>query len=115
MSLSPLTSETETEALVVAGPAWILKHSNACPVSFAALEQVESHLATSPGPAGMITVQTHRPLSNWLATRLGFVHQSPQLFLVAGGKVLWQASHWGITREAMQAAMRSVERATRNG
>ena len=111
MSLSALTTETETEPLIVGGPAWILKHSNACPVSFAALEQVESHLADSPGPAGMITVQTHRPLSNWLATRLGFAHQSPQLFLVAGGKVLWQASHWGITVEAM----RNAERGTRNG
>jgi bacillithiol system protein YtxJ len=54
----------------------------------------------------MVVVQTARPLSTWIATRLGHVHQSPQLFLVREGRVLWHASHWGITAAAMAAALR---------
>lgn len=106
MTIPQLADQAAAEALIAsAQPAWILKHSNACPVSFAALEQVQAHLAAQPAAAGMVVVQTARPLSNWLATRLGFVHQSPQLFLLAGGQVRWQASHWGITAPAMATAL----------
>ena len=104
--IDQLHDQAAAEALVAsAAPAWILKHSSTCPVSTAALEAVEAHLAAHPAPAGMVVVQSDRPLSNWLATRLGFVHQSPQLFLVQAGRVRWQASHWGITAEAMARAL----------
>lgn len=87
------------------GPAWILKHSATCPISGEALGEVEAYLAAHPGEeAGMVVVQEDRPLSNWIAQRLGRVHQSPQLFLVAGGAVAWSASHWSITAAAMEAA-----------
>lgn len=105
MTLASLSGREEAEALLaLPGPAWILKHSATCPVSSAALEQVEQHLAVHPAPAGLVVVQTHRPLSNWLSERLGFVHQSPQLFLLTAGRVAWHASHWGITAEAMARA-----------
>lgn len=82
--------------------AWILKHSATCPTSAAALAEVESYLATHAGEAaGMVVVQRDRPLSNWIATRLGRVHQSPQLFLVQAGSVVWSTSHWSITAAAM--------------
>lgn len=103
--IAELHAERDAEALIAGdAPAWILKHSAICPVSSAALAEVEAHLATHPAAAGMVVVQRERPLSNWLATRLGYVHQSPQLFLVQGGRVRWQASHWGITAAAMAAA-----------
>ena len=107
---APLTTEAEAESLIAAGPSWILKHSNACPVSFAALEEVTAWVTDSPTPAAVLTIQEQRPLSNWLATRLGYVHQSPQLFLVAGGKVRWHASHWGITQAAMTKALADAPR-----
>lgn len=106
--IEELHDQAAAEALIATGPAWILKHSNACPVSFAALEQVQAHLAAHPAPAGLVVVQTARPLSNWLATRLGYVHQSPQLFLVQTGRVRWQGSHWGITAEAMARAIAAL-------
>ena len=106
MTITTLTTQDQAEALISAPTAgWILKHSNTCPVSSAAYDEVQALLADQPLPAGVVVVQQVRPLSNWLATRLGFVHQSPQLFLVRGGTVLWQASHWGITRKAMTDAL----------
>ena len=106
MTYQTLTSQADVEILITgSAPVWLFKHSNACPVSFAALDQFEAHLATHPLAAGVVVIQEQRPLSNWLAVRLGFVHQSPQLFLMVGGKVAWQASHWGITDAAMQKAV----------
>jgi bacillithiol system protein YtxJ len=101
-----LSDEAAAEALIASpAPAWILKHSATCGISASAYDEVQSYLAAHPDEAlGLVVVQRRRPLSNWLAQRLGRVHQSPQLFLVQGGKVLWSASHWGITAEAMGQA-----------
>jgi bacillithiol system protein YtxJ len=103
----PLSDEAAAESLVgSAEPAWIFKHSVSCGVSAAAHGELERYLAGHPGErAGVIVIQSHRALSNWLAQRLGRTHQSPQVFLVRSGKVLWTASHWSITAEAMAEAM----------
>ena len=111
MNAMTLTSQDQgpAEALISGDtPAWILKHSSTCAISAAAHDEVAAFLARRPQPAALVVVQTARPLSNWLATRLGYTHQSPQLFLVRGGKVLWQASHWGITAQAMENALAKV-------
>jgi bacillithiol system protein YtxJ len=103
--LQPLTSDADVGVLLAAPQAWLLKHSNTCPTSAAALDEVEAWLATHPGTlAGIVVVQTHRPVSNLIATRLNRVHQSPQLFLLRGGSVAWAVSHWQITAAAMDAA-----------
>ncbi len=100
-----LAGQEHVERLLAgAGPAWLLKHSATCPVSGAALAEVEAYLAAHPGePAAMVVVQEDRPLSNWIAQRLGRVHQSPQLFLLAAGSLHWSANHWSITAAAMTA------------
>jgi bacillithiol system protein YtxJ len=108
--LTPLTSEAGAEALIASREAaWLLKHSNACSISQAALAEVESFLAAHPGPAGLLVVQESRPLSLWVANRLGRVHQSPQLFLVQAGAVRWSASHWSITAAAMASALSALK------
>lgn len=101
--LREFTGQDQVEALITGtAPGWILKHSATCPTSAAALAEVEAHLAAYPGEAaGMVVVQRDRPLSNWISSRLGRVHQSPQLFLVHAGAVAWSASHWSITAAAM--------------
>lgn len=101
--IAAFTGQDQVESLITgAAPAWILKHSATCPISIAALSEVESYMAGHSGEAaGMVVVQHDRPLSNWIATRLARVHQSPQLFLVQAGKVLWSTSHWSITAAAM--------------
>jgi bacillithiol system protein YtxJ len=104
--MNEIASEAEAEALIGAGaPAWILKHSSTCGISAAAYEEVEAFLAAHPMPIGVVVVQQARPLSNWLAERLKRVHQSPQLFLLQGGAVRWSASHYGVTRQAMEKAL----------
>jgi thioredoxin 1 len=105
-----LTGEAEAQALIRSSrPAWLFKHSNACSVSHEAEREVADYLAAHDDPAGMVVVQGQRPLSNWIATTLKCAHQSPQLFLLREGVVLWQASHWGITAAAMAAARARAE------
>jgi bacillithiol system protein YtxJ len=105
-----LASEAEAEALVASPqPAWLFKHSNACGVSREALAQITDFLARNPGQdAGVVVVQEQRSLSNWVSNRLKYVHQSPQLFLVQAGSVLWSATHWGITAPAMEATLAAL-------
>lgn len=104
--MNEIANEAEAEALIGGGaPAWILKHSDTCGISAAAYDEVAAFLAAHPMPIGVVVVQRARPLSNWLAGRLHRVHQSPQLFLVQGGAVRWSASHYGITRQAMEKAL----------
>jgi len=111
--LTPLTSEAEAEALIASHePAWLYKHSNACSLSHNAHAEIEAFLAAHPGPAGLLVVQKNRPLSLWVANRLGRVHQSPQLFLLQDGALRWSASHWSITAAAMAQALAALKPAT---
>jgi bacillithiol system protein YtxJ len=114
--LQPLTTQAEAEALIAsATPAWLLKHSDTCGISQVALEEVEAYLAGHhDARAGIIVVQTQRPLSTWLAARLQRVHQSPQLFLLKEGAVRWSASHYSITAAAMERAA-ADEQPSRSG
>jgi bacillithiol system protein YtxJ len=101
-----IVSEDEVEALIKSpGPVWLLKHSNACSISSAALAEFRAYSDAHPDEAAaLLVIQEQRPLSNWIAKRLGFVHQSPQLFLLMDGKVRWSATHWSITAAAMTKA-----------
>ncbi len=101
-----LTDEGAAEAIIAAErPGWIYKHSATCGISGAALGQVDGNLARHPDDdVGVVVVQRNRQLSNQLAARLKYTHQSPQHFLVRGGAVLWQACNLGITTEAMADA-----------
>jgi bacillithiol system protein YtxJ len=111
----PVSSQPEVEALLASpSPAWLFKHSNACGTSAAAFSEFSDYLAAHPDQlAGLLVVQTQRPLSSWVATLLRYVHQSPQLFLLRAGAVMWQASHWSITAGAMDAAWRKAGEAVR--
>lgn len=101
--IDELSGQVDVESLINSvTPSWIFKHSSTCEISAAALTEIESYAAAHPQERiGLVVVQRNRPLSNWIATRLGRVHQSPQLFLVGNGALSWSVSHWSITAHAM--------------
>jgi len=81
-------------------PVLLFKHSRYCGVSCEALDELRSHIDGRLSNAvsyKMITVQTHRPVSDAAAQRLGIRHETPQAILLRGGKVVWNASHFRIT------------------
>ena len=87
-------------------PIFLFKHSAICSTSIRAKHQFEEFCTQNPEiPAYFVVVQTHRGLSNAIAETLGIQHQSPQLFLIHEGKVLWHTSHGGITVENIQQSL----------
>ena len=45
----------------------------------------------------VITVQSHRRISDTAAERLGIRHETPQAILLRDGRPVWNASHFRIT------------------
>jgi bacillithiol system protein YtxJ len=104
--ITAASTEELERLLAQPGPLWVFKHSQTCGISQEAHAQVDGYAEAHPDqPVLMVTVQGQRPLSNWISTRFATTHQSPQLFLVRGGRPVWNASHWQITRAAMEAAI----------
>ena len=60
-----------------------------------------------PPQYALVTVQTHRAVSNAIAQKLGIRHETPQALLVKDGRVVWSASHFGVTAAAVEDALRN--------
>jgi thioredoxin 1 len=100
--LTPLNDVQSLDAAIAEScerPVLLFKHSRFCGVSCEALDELQSHLETAEGPTAykMITVQTHRPVSDAAAKLLNLRHETPQAILLRDGKVVWNASHFRIT------------------
>jgi thioredoxin 1 len=89
-------------------PVLLFKHSRFCGISCEALDELHAHLDGSDGAVSykMITVQTHRPVSDAAAERLGLRHETPQAILLRNGKVIWNASHFRITADHLNNALK---------
>ena len=91
-------------------PAFIFKHSTACPISSEAYRHVAAYAdSAAPDEPGVYLVKVieERPVSNKIAEVLGVAHKSPQLILVKGGACVWTASHHGIREERIREAIGS--------
>jgi bacillithiol system protein YtxJ len=88
-------------------PLLLFKHSYSCGVSAEALDELLVHLAEKRRAAryAMVTVQTHREVSNAIAARLGVRHETPQALLVRGGEVVWSASHFRVNAAELDKAL----------
>lgn len=103
-------------------PVLFFKHSYSCGTSAEALDEILSHLdqpslasrASAGKPAGalgarfaIVTVQTDRAVSDAMSVRLGVRHETPQALLVRDGRVVWSASHFRVTADAIARAIAS--------
>ena len=110
-NLTPLHDIQALDAAIAESrerPVLLFKHSRHCGTSFEALDELHAHIAGAlPGSAGykMITVQTHRPVSDAVAHRFGIRHETPQAIVLRDGKVIWNASHFRITASQLDEAL----------
>jgi monothiol bacilliredoxin len=90
-------------------PLLLFKHSLTCGTSAEALDELIDHLNEDKLDAryAIVTVQSHRELSNAVSARLGIRHETPQALLIRDGRVIWSASHFRVTAAAVQSAIRS--------
>jgi bacillithiol system protein YtxJ len=108
--LTPLEHEAQIDALVEesrARPVVIFKFSRTCGTSSYAADQLHEYLQGTPADAryAVVTVQTHRAVSNEVAARLGVRHETPQLIVLRDGQVAWHGSHFRATAEALAGAL----------
>lgn len=88
-------------------PLLLFKHSYTCGISAEALDELIQHVTERKSDAhyAVVTVQTHREVSNAISKRLGVRHETPQALLIRDGKVVWSASHFRVTARAVAEAI----------
>ena len=82
-------------------PVILFKHSDTCGISARAyreMTKLEKRVA-------LVTVQKARALSNEIETRFALPHETPQVLVVRDGKLVWSASHFRITADAVTRAV----------
>jgi bacillithiol system protein YtxJ len=116
LELTPLSGLAELEQVISDShlkPVLLFKHSYTCGISAEALDELRTHLDEQAAtPAGvryaMVTVQTHRDVSNAIAAKLGVRHETPQAILVRAGRAVWSASHFRINAAELTRALAVV-------
>ncbi|WP_166241783.1 bacillithiol system redox-active protein YtxJ [Paenibacillus turpanensis] len=89
-------------------PVVLFKHSTACPVSAAALEEFDDYLGGQPREDVeyvLVKVIESRPVSNQIAEDLSLKHASPQIMRIEKKEQTWNSSHWSITKKHMTAVL----------
>jgi bacillithiol system protein YtxJ len=108
--LTPLQHLVQLDQLLTESqhrPILLFKHSFTCGVSAEALDEIIEHLNAHALDAGyaIVTVQTHREISNEVAVRLGVRHQSPQAIVIKDGRAVWTASHFRVNAAEIRKAL----------
>jgi bacillithiol system protein YtxJ len=101
----PVTEKHDLEELFTLSetePVVLFKHSTTCPISAGAYQQMEQ----MTDKVSLVVVQRSRDLSQEIEERTGIRHESPQAIILRKGQPVWHASHWKITAEAVERALR---------
>jgi bacillithiol system protein YtxJ len=100
-------------------PVLLFKHSATCPVSARACKALTAFVEENHVPlvVKMVVVQEARFVAEVIEAETGIEHESPQAIVLAGGKAVWDESHFRITaqrlHEAVQNAAKSMITMTR--
>ena len=81
-------------------PVIIFKHSLTCPISSAAYDEMRRVGST----VALVVVQRARDISREVQSRTGVRPESPQALILRDGQVVWSASHWKVTADAVERA-----------
>ncbi|MEQ1898735.1 MAG: bacillithiol system redox-active protein YtxJ [Vicinamibacterales bacterium] len=109
-TLEPVRDVAHLNALIAGSaerPLLLYKHSRSCGTSHEALDELQAHLAEAPRDAtyAIVTVQGQRDLSDAIAKRFQLRHETPQALLVRDGQLVWSASHFRVTADAVARAI----------
>ena len=98
-ALEELFTRSHTE------PVLLFKHSNACPISARAYSQMTAVTT----PVSIVVVQRSRDVSREVEQRTGIRHETPQALVIRNGRAVWNASHFDITSDVVEQAVRENE------
>ncbi|CAN5544022.1 MAG: bacillithiol system redox-active protein YtxJ [Pyrinomonadaceae bacterium] len=82
-------------------PIVLFKHSMTCGISAGVYREVQGVEAD----VHIVILQTHRPVSDAIASKTGIRHESPQAFVLKDGRPVYYASHYDITADDISASL----------
>ena len=104
--MTELTTRDAVDAVLRAPQAVLLKHGAHCPISRAARGEMQTFADQRPDVVvHLLEVTEHRDLSDYVAERLGVVHESPQLFVLRDGVPVSRAEHFDISARGLEQAL----------
>src|SRR5215216_5882054 len=107
-NFSPVSDAAALEELFARSnqePVLLFKHSNACPISARAYKQMEGVRT----PVSIVVVQQSRDVSREVEKMTGVRHETPQALVLRNGRAVWNASHFDITAETVEQAVKNAE------
>jgi len=73
---------------------FIFKHSTRCGISSVILNRFDKQMREKNQFYYLLNILANRELSNWIADELNIRHESPQLIVIKGAKVVAYDSHY---------------------
>ncbi len=107
-NFSPVSDAAALEELFARSheePVLLFKHSNACPISARAYSQ----MTAVKTPVSIVVVQQSRDVSREVEQRTGVRHETPQALVIRNGRVVWNASHFDITADEVERAVKESQ------
>ena len=104
-NFSPVSDDAALEELLARSherPVLLFKHSDSCPISARAYQQMEGVKT----PVSIVIVQQSRDVSRAVEERTGVRHETPQALVLRNGRVVWNASHFDITADVVEQAVK---------
>ena len=104
-NFNPVSDDAALEQLFARSheePVLLFKHSTACPISARAYKQMEGVKT----PVSIVVVQESRDVSRAVAERTGVRHETPQALVLRNGRAVWNASHFDITADVVERAVK---------
>lgn len=84
-------------------PVVLFKHSTTCPISAGVYQEVSG----ADADINLVIVQNARDVSTAIAEKTGVRHESPQAFVLKNGKAIYHASHYDVTANDIEKALKS--------
>ena len=106
-NFSPVSDAAALEELFARShtePVLLFKHSNACPISSRAYREMQGVRT----PVSIVVVQKSRDVSREVEQRTGVRHETPQALVLRNGRAVWNASHFDITSDVVEQAVRDA-------
>jgi bacillithiol system protein YtxJ len=108
---NPLTSVEQLNEVVQSvtdKPVLLFKHSTRCGISSMALNTFEREWSSDNELANiyMLDLLRHRDISSEIAEITGIMHQSPQVVVLKGTEVIYEASHSSIDARKIESLLK---------
>jgi bacillithiol system protein YtxJ len=111
--MQKIATEADVATVLAEPLAVVYKHSPICPTSGMAYEEIRSLKRMQQDvPVYLIDVVHSRPLSRYIADRVGVVHASPQAIILRSGVPAWHGSHFDLRADTMAEKLEALKRST---